>query len=520
MSVSAAKTSLGDTRISGREQRPRSLPPLAGGRTHLSSVPENEDGSAERARRAYFADRERRAASEAERKAALPAYIHACFKNPDRKRTYWVYTWDPSNPGKKTRIPYVCNSWKCEHCQPHAGHVLFSRLQEAWAVKYECPLTGEKLPMTAEGTVFLVLTLDPELHKQARQSLDHVYQEFSGRQNVFMKRLRRWLLRRFGVHFENRWASVTECHRSGVPHVNIALHHPEWAAELREDRVHRLNAGASQFDSIRLERELTHHAQSCGFGWRCTAEANRYGDTEAICGYLVKGVKNADRMHGEIAKLSQIPVMAPKNFRRLRAGKCFIPPKRKGTNTGTVIRRYWTNEGDEQTEPLSQPSFDDPEPNKLTQPDEWQCWHDEQERKRAYLAEVQHCVRIEQEIAWKNEALREPTVSKDKTREELVTTYNRRDDGVTVCGSMVVINVPRSEHGKQQRQDEPRGIGDRGPPGRVGGSDGRANGHGCCPAAGPGVGPKAVRAPLRVRQDAAPDGQLSFDDCGRVRGAG
>lgn len=371
---------------------------------------------------------EQRARAEARNR---PAYIRACFNNPDRDKTYWLYTWKPDAPQEKTRIPYTCGSWKCPHCREHAGHVLFTRLQEAWQ-SYD-----------SAGVVFIVLTLDPKHHSEARADLDGVYQDFAGRQNRWMKALRRWLDWEYGERhnegryrgrpiagtgdFRNRWASVTECHKSGVPHVNIAVYHPRWARDLRKRREAMLSAGAGEFEAIQMAPDLLTRAQHNGFGWRCTAEANRYGNTEAISGYLVKGVKRADAMHGELAKLSQLPTMAPKNFRRLRAGVGFVPPKHKGPCTGTVIRRFRSREGDEHTEPLARPAA-------LRRPADPELLP-EYFRKLEYLKEVEHAALIEQRLAWRAEDVPE-------RREDCVSTFRRTVEGSTVSGRMTVINAP------------------------------------------------------------------------------
>jgi hypothetical protein len=48
----------------------------------------------------------------------------------------------------------------------------------------------------------------------------------------------------------------------------------------------------------------------------------------------------ADRTVGEVAKLTQLPLNAPKRFRRLRSGRRFLKPRRKDPAwTGTVVRR-------------------------------------------------------------------------------------------------------------------------------------------------------------------------------------
>jgi len=431
---------LGDTGISGREHRPRTLGGLAG----------HPDGEKRRTLAARLESEERRRQAYL-RQETQPAYVQACFANPFRRRTYWVYTWKPGEPASKQRSPYHCGSWRCEHCQQHAGHVLWSRLQEAFK------------PLEPSGVVFVVLTLDPKEHVRSRSNLEEVYKEFAQRQNRWMKRLRRYLIDRFGEDFGNRWASVTEAHRTGVPHVNIAIYHPAWAAELRRDQDAMAQAGANQRESILLRTTLLQHAKDCGFGWASTCEANRTDSTEAICGYLVKCVKHADEMHGEMAKLTQLPLESPKNFRRLRAGKRFVPPPHKGSKTGTVIRRYYTPEGDEQTEPLSQAKM--PEPTvelleMLAQAPEapetqaaWSEFHAELERKAQYIEEVEECIALEQRIAWREEGReRERTVK----REELIATYHRRwTDGAVLDPHGNIILPPRAGPPATRPESEP-----------------------------------------------------------------
>lgn len=451
--AAAAAGELVGTRISGRTPTSGRTLDAQRGAAKRENVRESEAlGRATRAQ--YLRGKEERRL-ERERRAAQPAYIRACATNPDRDRTYWLYTWDPSNPAKKHRIPYQCGSWRCPSCQQHSGQVLFARLQQAFR------------GLVSSDVVFVVLTLDPAHHGFEGGRLDEVYREFSSRQNRWTKRLRRWLDREFGASYAtgrrrgqpipgsgdmgNAWASVTECHRSGTPHVNIALYHPEWAAELRAESARRSAEGATVFEQQRLSGELARHAQECGFGWRCTAEANRYGDTEAISGYLVKGVKRADAMHGELAKLCQIPLEAPKNFRRLRSGVKFLPPKNRGKATGTVIRRYHSPEGDEQTEPLSRSRAKPIEQWSahaarlvaagVTLPAELEEGYQDYVRKvNAYNLEVSHCVAVEQALAWRDEDKPGPKGAKAD-----IHTYTRRADGATErSGGIVVLNAPRA----------------------------------------------------------------------------
>jgi len=98
-----------------------------------------------------------------------------------------------------------------------------------------------------------------------------------------------------------------------------------------------------------------------------------------LAGYITKIAGNTEKTHGELVKLSQVPLMAPKNFRRLRSGKKFLPKRRKGDGTGALHRRYPSREGDEVAEAVTRNS--DPE----------------------YMAHVYACVKQEQNLVFEDE---------------------------------------------------------------------------------------------------------------------
>jgi hypothetical protein len=91
------------------------------------------------------------------------------------------------------------------------------------------------------------------------------------------------------------------------------------------------------------------HLLAVGFGRRSWIE--RAESTGEAIGYITKVAghheqsvrrmgKRVARTTGEIVKLTQLPMNAPSRFRRLRAGKGFLPPRRKNPAvTGTLLRR-------------------------------------------------------------------------------------------------------------------------------------------------------------------------------------
>lgn len=239
-------------------------------------------------------------------------------------------------------------------------------------------------PFNAADIVFLVLTLDPQEHHRGKTDLAQVYKEFTRRGANLLKRFRRWMKKNRMEPFGSEWVSTIEAHKSGVPHINYMVHSPDLTAMLRADAESRRVGGESNVDSIIIQGELRQHLQACGFGWRSTAEAVRLDDdakngVSKLAGYITKIAGNSEKTHGELAKLSQVPVMAPKNFRRLRSGKKFLPKRRKGDMTGALLRRYPSKEGDEVAEAVTR----SPDPE--------------------YMAHVRACVKQEQELVFEDE---------------------------------------------------------------------------------------------------------------------
>jgi hypothetical protein len=293
----------------------------------------------------------------------LPAYIRACEGNPDPlKPVFWCYTWKPEHPEVVKRAPYSCRSWRCPwSCADHEAHVLFTRMSEAF----------EDAPHS--DLVMLVLTLDGPLHDLREHDLPTLYRTLGSRTEKFRKRLRRLLTREGIGSFGKDWCSVIEQHKSGVPHVNVLIRAPGWARVLQRRYTQRRCRGqssktakllgGSDRDRDELDDRFSDALEACGFGWRSSAEVARSRD--AVIGYIGKVAGRADataskiatRLHGrsvgELSKQSQLPVRAPKGFRRLRSGVHFLPRRRKGDSTGTIVRRIRTREGDESVRPIA-----------------------------------------------------------------------------------------------------------------------------------------------------------------------
>lgn len=301
----------------------------------------------------------------------LPKFVKACSENPDpNKPRFACFTWSPELPQIVKRAPYTCRSWRCPFgCAEHEGHVMYSRICEAFTGKPK------------EELVFLVLTLDSHLHDLRSVTLDFLYKSLGKRFEKFRKRLRRLLAKRLGFlrPFGIEWVSVIEQHADGVPHMNVLLWCPEYAAWLKERAARKRSRHGMHTSSTRLMAGTRTHRDgidemffqlldACGFGYRSSAEVVR--NREAAMGYMGGVAGRADdiaakvagrldrssrartarangkRVVGELSKLAQLPVRAPKGFRRLRSGVGFLPPRRKSDQTGCIVQRYWTTEGE------------------------------------------------------------------------------------------------------------------------------------------------------------------------------
>lgn len=297
-------------------------------------TPEPRWRNAARARRRAAAERQR-----AELHDRQPAHVQHCYHNGSRD--WWIYTWRKDSARTVKRVPYTCDSWRCTVCRRHDASVQFARIQEA------------AKPLDPLGWVFLTLTLRRD-RVESWATTDLVYKDLSRRNRNFFQRLRRWCVEqgwyderiRTSVNrttgkrttriqrqsrWSSRWVGVVEAHRSGWPHMHFAIHCPELASYLRQN---------PQAENL-LPAELQSDALDTGWGDRCTIEPAR--SSEALAGYLTKLAGEAGELTGELAKLTQLPTTAPIRFRRLRAGKNFLPPRRVNPDyTGTLIRRKMT----------------------------------------------------------------------------------------------------------------------------------------------------------------------------------
>ena len=284
----------------------------------------------------------------------LPTHVRACQHSKHSDAKWFVWTWNRAKPEAQTRVPYSCGSWRCEVCARREAAVTFARIKEA--------VDG----VQSDGWCFLVLTIDRNGYytdgKPKFSNVTEAYKALGKMSEKLLKRMRR----RWGVG--NEWVAVVEAHRSGWPHMNLLVHCPELADELRALRARKMadDAIADAVQACRdgwrdrawvppevkqkarqatlIEGELLTHAVESGWGTQSTAEVA--DSTDAVAGYVVKLAKHHDASVGEVAKMTQAPLAAPERFRRLRAGKQFLPARHKNESvTGCLLRRRQNEHG-------------------------------------------------------------------------------------------------------------------------------------------------------------------------------
>lgn len=132
-------------------------------------------------------------------------------------------------------------------------------------------------------------------------------------------KLRKRLQREYGkILYIQTW----EIHRTGFPHVHVAISNA---------RLFHLAKGDKEYNFDTL---IQSHAVSSGFGDYGGLSPLR--DMDALCGYL-SGL--AKELVGGNAK-NQVPVNAPRHFRRLRASVGLLEKRHKNEDYTGQLRKF------------------------------------------------------------------------------------------------------------------------------------------------------------------------------------
>ncbi len=286
-----------------------------------------------------------------------PRYVQACY------RSLWtLWTWPKFSPRDREKRCARCFSWRHEGpCQRSKAAQDYSRLRE----------TLEPLPR--ERLSYAVLTLDPSawtgagwIGPAAKRRPDAVrdlgaiartYVQLCANWTQLIKRLRA----RFGLL---EYVATVECHRSGWPHMNVVLYARESKSTLAAALL-AAHEALPTYSRKAAGREAARRVFGdllvlSGFGPIAFIEPAKPLDADGgdpLAGYMAKlaamvqtpfegkqagGLVDSieGRTVAEIVKFSQVPYDAPPSFRRLRASKGFLVPKRTNPDITGEIKTH------------------------------------------------------------------------------------------------------------------------------------------------------------------------------------
>jgi hypothetical protein len=224
-------------------------------------------------------------------------YVDAC------EHGWWhLQLCDVDEPDKVRFVTYRCRSWRHEGpCRLWRGAQDFARIAVGMS--------------RGRHWLHLVLT-----YAQRGRTLSPL--AFTGGLSCWDK-LRKRLTRLYGYL---SYVMVWEVHRSGWPHCHLALSNERLATSATADPLQN------------WETLVRQHAVLAGFGRRGWLEPLR--SERAMSGYMVK---LARELTGSGVK-SQIPIAAPRHFRRLRASRGLLPPRH--SDPGVVGRLLFCSVND------------------------------------------------------------------------------------------------------------------------------------------------------------------------------
>lgn len=195
---------------------------------------------------------------------------------------------------------FRCKSWRCPYCTAWVRKKDYSRMQRAFK-------------RNPGQYIFAVLTFD-----QKKIQKKNAYESISKKSNALIKRIERTYGSIMGVQ-------AVEQHRSGYPHVNFVF------------KFNEIEKVDKAFINKFLKRFLIPNAVKTGFGKQATADLLIDEDVEKVLSYVSK--TGLTVISGEINKVSQVPIDAPKGFRRLRSIRGFLKePKIQSELTGGIVK--------------------------------------------------------------------------------------------------------------------------------------------------------------------------------------
>lgn len=219
-------------------------------------------------------------------------YIDAC-----EGQEWSLATWGKADGEAPSVIPYRCNSWRHEGaCRDECFARDFARV--ATAIERHTHWT------------YLVFT-----YPQSTKKLDADAFRMGGRLWAMM---RKRIVREFG---QIKYIQTWEVHKSGWPHMNCLISNVSLYDEAKEN-----------YRKLRRRFFIPANVE-VGFGRRIWVEPMKH--ERHMAGYLCKlGLE----LVGAKVK-AQVPVNAPRHFRRIRASVRLLPPRYKSEHkTGQLFK--------------------------------------------------------------------------------------------------------------------------------------------------------------------------------------
>ncbi|MCK4792280.1 MAG: hypothetical protein KAV87_51600 [Desulfobacteraceae bacterium] len=214
---------------------------------------------------------------------------YACYSG-----RWSIKTWRKDLSGDPNYMRFRCNSWRhAGPCRKHRAAEDFARISQGLSER--------------SSWTYIVLT-----YADRTGTPEDIYALITRGMQSF----RQWLTRQYGKH---DYIILVEQHKDGFPHVNMLIHNT--ALHL---------ATAEQFRATR--RDARKAAIRSGFGKVFWIDNVDMSKSENMAGYLAKlgaDAQDVGKVAGELGKVSQVPLAAPKRFRRLRASRGLLPKKYK-----------------------------------------------------------------------------------------------------------------------------------------------------------------------------------------------
>jgi hypothetical protein len=212
--------------------------------------------------------------------------VRAC-----QKGSWMLWTYNKQRKELKAR-QYKCDSWRHEgECSRRRNQQDFARI---------CQAIDDR---GVDKCTYVVLTVN---RKDFRDPVS-AYLEWKS----CWAKLRKRLVREYG---KLEYVMTMERHRDGFPHGNLIIYNQGIYDAAKG--YHDAKSRHADLRTTEKETRLSPHVTASGFGKIFWMDPIR--SSSEIAAYIMKIV-------GEVAKEEQLPINAPRHFRRIRSSNGFLP---------------------------------------------------------------------------------------------------------------------------------------------------------------------------------------------------